>query len=77
MTCIALGIIINVTKKEEEIAEEIKDNARRESAFKKRIDMELEEENSPLTPEGEIEKANDNYSIVDRSDNPINAVFGK
>jgi len=77
MTCIALGIIINVTKKEEEIAEEIKDNAKRESAFKKRIDMELEEENSPLTPEGEIEKANDNYSIVDRSDNPINAVFGK
>ena len=77
MTCIALGIIINVTKKEEEIAEEIKDNAKRESAFKKRIDMELEEENSPLNSEGEIEKANDNYSIVDRSDNPINAVFGK
>jgi cell division protein FtsW len=71
MTCIALGIIINVTKKEEEIAEEIKDKARRESALQKLIDKQLEEENE----EGNgIEK---NYSIEDNTKNPMDAVLNK
>ncbi len=47
MTCIALGIIINITKKDEEIAQEISDKARREAALQKLIDKQLEEENSP------------------------------
>lgn len=71
MTCIALGIIINVTKKEEEIAEEIKDKARREAALQKLIDKQLEEENK------EENITEENYSIEDNSKNPMNAVLNK
>ena len=71
MTCIALGIIINVTKKEEEIAEEIKDKARRESALQKLIDKQLEEEDAE---ENGTEK---NYSIEDNTKNPMDAVLNK
>ena len=71
MTCIALGIIINVTKKEEEIALEIKDKERREAALKLLIDKQLEEEDT-LENQGE-----ENYSIEDKASNPMNAVFGK
>ena len=78
MTCIALGIIINVTKKEDEIAEEIKDKARRESALQKLIDKQLEEDDAiPLAPEGGIENGNKAYSIEDKTDNPMNAVLKK
>lgn len=77
MTCIALGIIINVTKKEEEIAEEIKDKARRESALQKLIDKQLEEDDSPLNPKGGIEEESENYSIRDNVNNPMNAVLNK
>ncbi len=71
MTCIALGIIINVTKKEEEIAQELSDKARREAALQKLIDKQLEEEN-------EVEIADDeNYSIEDNTKNPMNAVINK
>ncbi len=41
MTCIALGIIINVTKKDEEIAQEMKEAERREAALQKMIDAQL------------------------------------
>lgn len=71
MTCIALGIIINVTKKEEEIALEIKDKARREAALKLLIDKQLEEEDNPDN------QGDENYSIEDKASNPMNAVFGK
>ena len=78
MTCIALGIILNVTKKEEEIAEEIKDKARRDSALKKLIDKQLEEEDKEesveLVPEYLDEK---NYSIKEVNTNPMKAVFNK
>jgi cell division protein FtsW len=67
MTCIALGIIIGVTKKEEEIAQELKDAAKREEALQKLIDMELEEE---VVIEG-------NYSIEDKATNPMHAVLNK
>jgi len=73
MTCIALGIIINVTKKEEEIAEEIKDKARREAALQKLIDKQLEEENE----EEEINDSEEDYSIQDKTGNPMNAVLNK
>lgn len=71
MSCIALGIIINVTKKEEEIAQELSDKARREAALQKLIDKQLEEED-----EAEID-ADENYSIEDKTNNPINAVLNK
>ena len=69
MTCIALGIIINVTKKEDEIAEEIKDKARRESALQKLIDKQLEDDDA--------ENEEENYTIEDKTDNPMNAVLKK
>ncbi|WP_395049042.1 FtsW/RodA/SpoVE family cell cycle protein [Flavobacterium sp.] len=75
MTCIALGIIINVTKKEEEIAQEISDKARREAALQKLIDKQLEEENEA---ENEAKnEAEENYSIQDNAGNPMNAVLNK
>jgi cell division protein FtsW len=67
MTCFALGIIISVTKKEEEIAQELKDAAKREEALQKLIDRELEEEDA-------IEE---NYSIEDKAKNPMHAVLNK
>jgi cell division protein FtsW len=68
MTCIALGIIINVTKKEEEIAEEIKDKARRDQALQQLIDKQLEEET--LLEE-------EKYTIEDHSVNPMKAILNK
>ena len=67
MTCFALGIIISVTKKEEEIAQELKDAAKREEALQKLIDRELEEE----------EVVAENYSIEDKANNPMHAVLNK
>ena len=72
MACIALGIIINVTKKEEEIAEEIKDKAKREAALQKLIDKQLLEEEK----EEEID-IEESYSIKDNTGNPMNAVLNK
>jgi len=68
MTCIALGIILSVTKKEEEIAQENADKQKREDALKKLIDKQLEED--------ELEVAED-YSIQDVGGNPMNAVLNK
>lgn len=70
MTCIALGIILSVTKKEEEIEEEQKDAARREEALKKLIDAELASEENR-------EVDNEDYSIEDKVTNPMNAVLNK
>lgn len=67
MTCFALGIIINVTKKEEEIAQEMKDAARREEALQKLIDRELDEEGAVAG----------GYSIEDKAANPMQAVLNK
>ncbi|WP_426064173.1 FtsW/RodA/SpoVE family cell cycle protein [Flavobacterium sp. DSP2-3-1] len=67
MTCFALGIIISVTKKEEEIAQEMKDAAKREEALQKLIDRELDEE-------GAIAGG---YSIEDKASNPMQAILNK
>jgi cell division protein FtsW len=67
MTCFALGIIISVTKKEEEIAEEKKDAAKREEALQKLIDRELDQEYGVVQ----------DYSIEDKAINPMKAVFNK
>lgn len=42
--CFAIGIILNVTKKEDEIALEVKEKEKREAALQKLIDKQLEEE---------------------------------
>lgn len=67
MTCFALGIIISVTKKDEEIEQEQKDAARREEALKKLIDAELASE----------DEEQEDYSIEDKASNPMNAVLNK
>ncbi len=67
MTCIALGIIIGVTKKEEEIEQEQKEAAKREEALQRLIDAELASE----------EQQNESYSIEDKMNNPMNAVLNK
>lgn len=69
MTCFALGIIISVTKKEEEIAQELATAAMRDEALQKLIDRELDEENSI--------KEKEDYSIEDNTANPMNAVLNK
>lgn len=68
MTSIALGIIIGVTKKEEEIEEEKKESAKREEALQKMIDAHLEAEEN---------QADDSYSIEDKIGNPMDAVANK
>ena len=67
MTCIALGIIIGVTKKEEEIEQEQKEAAKREEALQRLIDAELASE----------EQEKESYSIEDKVANPMNAVLNK
>ena len=72
VTCLALGIIINVTKKEEEIAAENKEKAMRDAAIQKIIDKQLKEDEKALI-KSEEQKEED-YSI---EDNPMNAVLNK
>lgn len=67
MTCFALGIIISVTKKDEEIEEELKIAAKREEALQRLIDAELNAE----------KEINEDYSIEDKSNNPMDAVSNK
>ena len=67
MTCIALGIILSVTKKEEEIAQELDEKQKREDALKKLIDKQLEEDQA-----AELE----DFSIIDTA-NPISVVLNK
>jgi cell division protein FtsW len=90
MTCIALGIIINVTKKDEEIALEIAEKEKREAALQKLIDKQLEDDLKEQEAENQI---SDNEVMKDRnadfendfeddfsieeSVNPMNAVRNK
>jgi len=75
MTCIAIGIIISVTKKEEEIAEELEEKQLRQIALEKLIDKQLEEDEIEIKSSA-VEKVetNQNYSITDTTKNPMNAV---
>ena len=68
VTCIAIGIILNVTKKEEEIAAENSEKAKREAALQKIIDKQIEED------EAEDDEEEENYSV---KDNPMNVVLNK
>ena len=76
MSCIALGIIINVTKKEEEIAQELSDKAKREAALQKLIDKQLKEEEEEEENEVDM-NIDENFSIEDNTNNPMNAVLNK
>lgn len=76
MTCIALGIILSVTKKEEEIAEELAEKQKRDDALQKLIDKQLEEDEAAESNESEQAKQLEDFSIVD-SANPMNAVLKK
>ena len=77
MTCIALGIIIGVTKKEEEIAAEKDEKEQREETLRRMIDAQIirEETAEAELREQEIAKSH-GFSIEDKT-NPMHAVFGK
>lgn len=72
MTCVSLGIIISVTKKDEEIALEQSEAEKRDMILQKLIDEQIEKENAI---EEEVEE--NNYSIEDASKNPMDAVLKK
>jgi cell division protein FtsW len=76
MTCIALGIILSVTKKEEEIAEELAEKQKRDDALQKLIDKQLQEDEAADSSESEQANQLEDFSIVDTA-NPMNAVINK
>ena len=66
MTCIAIGIILSVTKKEAEIAQEEAEKKRRDEALHRLIDKQLQEEE-------DAERAETNGD--NESGNPITAII--
>jgi cell division protein FtsW len=78
MTCIALGIIIGVTKKEEEVAAEKQEKEQREETLRRMIDAQIAREEAADAELQAIELAQSHggYSIEDKT-NPMNAVLGK
>jgi cell division protein FtsW len=88
MTCIAIGIILSVTKKEEEIAQELEDKQKRDDALQKVIDKQLQEDEDEEVDENQdkvnqmkasiknkiMEEDQDDYSITE---NPMKAVLRK
>ncbi|WP_417352957.1 FtsW/RodA/SpoVE family cell cycle protein [Flavobacterium alkalisoli] len=75
MTCIAVGIILSVTKKDEEIEQERLEKEEREEALQRMIDKHLEEEGREREEEeGQTSAA---FSIEDETKNPMHAVMGK
>lgn len=81
MTCVSLGIILSVTKKDEEIAQENLERAQREEALQRLIDRELNGDSEEKTEEEESEYTNEKveqrYAIEDATENPMKAVMGK
>lgn len=76
MTCISIGIIISVTKKEEEIAAEIEEKEMREAALQRIIDEHLLREKQQEEAEALGLAQPAGYSIEDAS-NPMDAVKGR
>ena len=84
MTCISLGIIIGVTKKEEEIAAELEDKEKREEALQRMIDAQIAREQAAeaalvaMANEENGKATAEDYSIEESvSSNPMNAVLKK
>lgn len=73
VTSIAIGIILSVTKKEQEIAQELKENEQRAEALKKLIDKQLAEDEAQKTQDANLENG---YSIEEEG-NPMDAVRNK
>ena len=73
MTCVAVGIILSVTKKDEEVEQERLEKEEREAALQRMIDKHLEEE-AEGAEDSETSAA---YSIEDGTKNPMHAVMGK
>ena len=71
MTCIGVGIILSVTKKDEEIAQELAEEQKRKDALQKVIDKQLLEDEEE---ERRNKDEDEDYSITD---NPMNAVLNK
>lgn len=71
MTCIAIGIILSVTKKEEEIAIELQEKEQRELALQKLIDKQLLEDEAAELNAAMIDTKN--YAIEEVG-NPMDAV---
>ncbi len=76
MTCIALGIILNVTKKDEEIAKEISDKEKRETILQKLIDEQIAKEEAFENQDEEDVDQESDFSISDDSKNPMTAIEG-
>jgi cell division protein FtsW len=88
MTCIAIGIILSVTKKEEEIAKELEEEQLRNEALKKLIDKQIQEDEEVTLDENQdkvnqmkvsinnnlTEDDSEDYSITE---NPLRAVRNK
>lgn len=74
MTCVALGIIIGVTKKEEEIAQELEEKEKRNEILQRMIDEQIKREQAAEAELAAMEA--EGFSITDTS-NPMNAVRGK
>lgn len=79
MTCIALGIILSVTKKDEEIAQELAEKQKREEALQRIIDRELNGEDEADENQEKINsmKASIRKKIEEEDNNPMNAVRNK
>ncbi len=80
MTCLGLGIILSVTKKEEEIAQEKLDKEKREEKREEILQKLIDRELLAVLEEEDTKDINDNfdsgdYSITDNSKNPMNAVL--
>ena len=76
MTCIAIGIILSVTKKEEEIAQELEEKEQRNIALQKLIDKQLEEDALEAENPTPALATTGNYSIEETA-NPMDAVRNK
>jgi cell division protein FtsW len=79
-TCFGIGIILSVTKKEEEIADEKLEREKREEKREEILQKIIDRELIADLEEADSENADDkfdtgNYSISDNSKNPMNAVL--
>ncbi len=72
MTCIAIGIILSVTKKEEEIAAELQDKQQRDLALEKLIDKQIADEEAM-----KITSLNEENYAIEEVGNPMDAVRNK
>ena len=63
MTCLALGIIIGITKKDQEIAQEIADEEKRKQALQRLIDQQIKREEEAEAQLALLEKSG--FSIAD------------